>query len=71
MIRDKQVSPVEVTEAMLQRIDALDSRFQSYVTVMADQAMDSARKAEIEISAGGYLGSSARRAHRSEGSLLH
>ena len=56
LIRDKQVSPVEVTEAMLQRIDALDGRFQSYVTVMADQAMDSARKAEIEISAGGYLG---------------
>ena len=56
LIRDKQVSPVEVTEAMLQRIDALDGRFQSYATVMADQAMDSARKAEIEISAGGYLG---------------
>ena len=56
LIRDKQVSPVEVTEAMLQRIDALDGRFQSYATVMADQAMDSARKAEIEISAGGYFG---------------
>ena len=56
LIRDKQVSPVEVTEAMLQRIDALDGRFQSYATVMADQAMDSAIKAEIEISAGGYLG---------------
>jgi len=56
LIRDKQVSPVEVTEAMLQRIDALDGRFQSYATVMANQAMDSARKAEIEISAGGYFG---------------
>lgn len=56
LIRDKQVSPVEVTEAMLQRIDSLDGRFQSYATVMADQAMESARKAEIEIAAGRYLG---------------
>jgi amidase len=56
LIRDKQVSPVEVTEAMLQRIDAMDGRFQSYATVMADQAMDSARKAESEIAAGRYLG---------------
>ncbi|MBQ12516.1 MAG: Asp-tRNA(Asn)/Glu-tRNA(Gln) amidotransferase GatCAB subunit A [Planctomyces sp.] len=56
LIRNKQVSPVEVTEAMLQRIDALDGRYQSYATVMADQAMDSARKAENEIAAGRYLG---------------
>jgi len=56
LIRSKQVSPVEVTEAMLRRIEALDGRFQSYATVMADQAMDSARKAENEIAAGHYLG---------------
>ena len=56
LIRDKQVSPMEVTKAMLQRIDALDGRSQSYATVLADQAMDSARKAESEITAGRYLG---------------
>ena len=56
LIRNKQVSPVEVTEAMLGRIDALDGRLHSYATVMADQAMDSARKAESEITAGRYLG---------------
>ena len=55
-IREKQVSPVEVTEAMLSRIEALDGRYSSYATVMADHAMESAQRAENEIAAGRYLG---------------
>ncbi len=56
LIRAKQVSPVEVTEGMLRRIEALDGRYQSYSTVMAEQAMESAARAENEIAAGRYLG---------------
>ena len=55
-IREKQVSPVAVTEAMLSRIEALDGRYNSYATVMADHAMESAQTAENEIAAGRYLG---------------
>ena len=50
------LSPVSLTEAMLDRIAALDGRLKSYATVMADQAMAQARAAEAEIAAGGYRG---------------
>ena len=55
-IAAKQLSPVEITTAMLQRIDALDSRLKSYATVMADSAMTAAQEAEREIDAGVYRG---------------
>ena len=51
-IASKQLSPVEVTAAMLERIDRLDSRLKSYATVMAEHAMAAAQKAESEINAG-------------------
>jgi amidase len=56
LIRKKQVSPVEVTEAMLRRIQALDGQYSSYATLMAGHAMESAQRAENEIAAGRYLG---------------
>ena len=52
VIASKQVSPVEITAAMLQRIDELDGRLKSYATVMADSAMAAAQKAAQEIDAG-------------------
>ena len=55
-IAAKQLSPVEITTAMLQRIDALDGRLKSYATVMADSAMAAAQEAEREIDAGTYRG---------------
>ena len=39
-IRNRDVSPVEVTEAYLERIEALNPKLNSYITVMADEAMD-------------------------------
>ena len=45
LIETKQLSPVELTEAILGRIGSIDSRYKSYATVMADQAMASARAA--------------------------
>lgn len=55
-IQAKELSPVELTGAILDRIQALDGQLKSYATVMADQAMASAQAAEAEIAAGRYLG---------------
>ena len=38
LIARKEVSPVEVTELYLSRIDALDSQLNSYLTVTRDEA---------------------------------
>ena len=46
LIKSKQLSPVEVAAAMLERIEKLDGRYKSYATLMADQAMAAARAAE-------------------------
>ena len=56
LIRDKELSPVEVTEAQLARIESLDGRLRSYATVMAEQAMAQARVAESEITHGDWKG---------------
>jgi amidase len=56
LIRSGTVSPVDVTEAMLARIEQLDGRLKSYVTVMADQALSLAKQAEAEIASGSYRG---------------
>ena len=55
-IAAKQLSPVDVTTALLARIEQLDGQLKSYVTVMAEQAMAAAQAAEREISAGKYRG---------------
>ena len=55
-IATKQLSPVDVTAAMLQRIDQLDGQLKSYATVTGDQAMAAAQAAEREINAGTYRG---------------
>ena len=52
----KEVSPVEATEAYLERIESLDSKFRAYVTVTADLALEAAKRAEKEIARGDYRG---------------
>ena len=56
LLRTREVSPVEVTETMLRRIEDLDPRYKSYATVMADYAMKAAKRAEDEITRGNYKG---------------
>jgi Asp-tRNA(Asn)/Glu-tRNA(Gln) amidotransferase A subunit family amidase len=46
LIRKKKVSPVEVVEAVLERIDKLNPRLNAYVTLTADQARADAKTAE-------------------------
>ena len=55
-IAAKQLSPIDITTAMLERIAQLDGRLLSYATVMAEHAMAAAQKAEQEINAGTYRG---------------
>ena len=55
-IASKQLSPVDVTSAMLERIEELDGQLKSYATVMADSAMAAAQEAEREINTGTYRG---------------
>ena len=56
LIESKEVSPVEATEAYLDRIDALDFKFNAYLTVSPKVALAAAREAEEAIARGGYLG---------------
>ena len=55
-IASRAVSPVALTEHMLDRIRRVDANLKSYATVMTDQAMAAAREAEREISAGKHRG---------------
>ena len=56
LIEGKEVSPVEAAQAYLERIDDLDFKFNSYLTVCRRQALEEARAAESAILQGNYLG---------------
>lgn len=46
LIAKRQISPVELTELYLRRIEALNPKLNAYLTVTADEAMAAARAAE-------------------------
>jgi aspartyl-tRNA(Asn)/glutamyl-tRNA(Gln) amidotransferase subunit A len=56
LLRPREVSPVEATEAYLERIAAVDGTLHSYITVCQDEARQAARAAEQEMAGGHYLG---------------
>ncbi|MGH2617181.1 MAG: amidase [Thermomicrobiales bacterium] len=56
LIRRGALSPVELTQAHLDRIERLDGRLGCFITVAADAARAEARAAEREIAAGHYRG---------------
>ena len=51
-----EVSPVELTRAYLERIDHLDPDLNTFVTVMREQALADAGRAEADVAAGRYRG---------------
>ncbi|MHA1559613.1 MAG: amidase [Alphaproteobacteria bacterium] len=55
-IRKKEISPVELAEAALARIEATEGVLNAYVRINADYALAAAREAEAEITAGRYRG---------------
>ena len=56
LIETKEISPVEATEAYLDRIEEVDPKLNSYITITGEQAFESARQAEQEIAAGKHRG---------------
>jgi aspartyl-tRNA(Asn)/glutamyl-tRNA(Gln) amidotransferase subunit A len=55
-LRRKEVSPVELTRACLERIEKLNPTLNAFITVTAEPALAEARAAEIEISRGEWRG---------------
>ncbi len=53
MVAARKVSPVEVTQAHLDRIARIDGRLKAYITVMADSALAAAKAAEGAVAGGG------------------
>ncbi len=56
LIQAKELSPVALTEAMLDRIATLDGKLHSYLLVTEDLARQQAKSAGAEIQAGNYKG---------------
>src|SRR5215510_4309262 len=56
LIAKREVSPVELTQAMLDRVAALDPKLHSYYTVFSAEALAVAREAEAQIRGGDYHG---------------
>ena len=55
LLTAKKISSVELTQAMLQRIQDIDSKVKSYVTVTGDLALEQARQADERIAKGQHL----------------
>jgi aspartyl-tRNA(Asn)/glutamyl-tRNA(Gln) amidotransferase subunit A len=56
LVEQRELSPVELVENRLARIEKLDGRLHSFIRVLADEAHAAARIAENEIAAGRYKG---------------
>ncbi|HLO17880.1 MAG TPA: amidase [Anaerolineales bacterium] len=56
LIRRQKVSPVEVVEACLKRIEELNPELNAFITVLADRAREQARAAEAESKSGKWRG---------------
>ena len=55
-IRRRELSPVELTEACLRRIETLDPQISAVVTLTAERALEDARRAEAELANGRWRG---------------
>src|SRR5687768_2101040 len=51
-IHSREVSPTEVTRAMLERIERVDPRINSYITITSDLALQQAKQAEQDLVSG-------------------
>jgi len=55
-VQKKEISPVDLTQACLARIEHLDHQLKSFITVTAESALAEAKKAEAEIKRGEWKG---------------
>lgn len=56
-IRSKEVSPLDLTRFSLDKISSLNPALNAFLTVSADEALATAKRAEQEIQKGNYIGS--------------
>jgi aspartyl-tRNA(Asn)/glutamyl-tRNA(Gln) amidotransferase subunit A len=56
LIQQRELSPVELVDSRLARIEQFDGKLNSFIRLLADQARTDARAAEAEIKAGKYRG---------------
>jgi len=56
MLRRKAVSPVELTQAFIARIERLNPALNAFITVTEEQALQQAREAEAQIQRGHWRG---------------
>jgi aspartyl-tRNA(Asn)/glutamyl-tRNA(Gln) amidotransferase subunit A len=56
LIRSRQLSPVDLTQAYLDRIRMFDGRLNAFILLMEQSALTDAAKADREIAAGGWKG---------------
>ena len=59
MVAKRELSPVEIIEACLDRVARRDGRLHAFVRVVADEARARAAEADAEIAAGRWRGASA------------
>jgi aspartyl-tRNA(Asn)/glutamyl-tRNA(Gln) amidotransferase subunit A len=55
-LRSRELSPVELTSAILERAERLDGPLNAFITITREHALTQARLAEKAIAAGHYLG---------------
>ena len=56
LVQSKEVSPVDIIDAHLARIDATEPMLNSFITLLPEEARAAARRAEQEIQSGNYKG---------------
>lgn len=56
LLKRKEISPIELTQAHLERIQLLDQRLNAFLTVTPELALQQARQAENDILRGEYKG---------------
>ena len=56
LIQNRDISPVEVIDAHLDRIEATEGVLNSFITLLPEEARAAARRAEVEIQGGNYRG---------------
>src|ERR1044072_2176353 len=56
LIKERKLSPVELTQAVLDRIARVDGKLHAYINLMSECALNEARAAEAEIAHGKWRG---------------
>ncbi len=56
LIRERRLSPVELTDACLARIESVEPKINAFITLTADKARAAARTAAEDIARGDYIG---------------